>query len=99
MLVGEAPGAKEDASGLPFQGLGGRFLDRALGELGVGREQVFVTSVNKCRPPRNRVPKPDEVAACSGYLQRQLALIGPRVVLAMVALLAPTCTPRRTAGR
>ena len=83
MLIGEAPGAKEDATGLPFQGLGGRFLDRALGVLGVSREQVFITSVNKCRPPKNRNPRPDEIQACSGYLDRQLALISPRVVLAM----------------
>lgn len=83
MLVGEAPGAKEDATGLPFQGLGGRFLDRQLEAVGVGRHQVFVTSGNKCRPPRNRKPRPDEVAACAGYLDRQLALIAPRVVLAM----------------
>lgn len=83
MLVGEAPGAKEDLTGLPFQGLGGRFLDGQLAALGVAREQVFVTSVNKCRPPKNRNPRPDEVAACAGYLDRQLALVRPRVVLAM----------------
>jgi uracil-DNA glycosylase family 4 len=83
LLVGEAPGAKEDATGLPFQGLGGRFLDRQLAAVGVGRNQVFITSANKCRPPGNRAPKPDEIAACAGYLDRQLALIRPRVVLAM----------------
>lgn len=83
MLVGEAPGAREDATGLPFQGLAGRFLDRALAELGVARERVFITSGNKCRPPKNRTPRPDEIAACAGYLDRQLALVGPRVVLAM----------------
>jgi DNA polymerase len=83
LLVGEAPGAKEDATGLPFQGAGGRFLDRQLAELGVARGQVYLTSVNKCRPPRNRVPRADEIAACAGYLDRQLALVRPRVVLAM----------------
>jgi len=83
MLVGEAPGAKEDATGLPFQGLGGRFLDRQLAAVGVAREQVYVTSVNKCRPPGNRNPRPDEVAACAGYLDRQTALVRPRVILAM----------------
>jgi uracil-DNA glycosylase len=83
MLVGEAPGAREDATGLPFQGLAGRFLDRSLAALGVDREQVFITSGNKCRPPNNRTPRPDEIAACAGYLDRQLALISPRVVVAL----------------
>jgi len=83
MLVGEAPGAREDQTGLPFQGMSGRFLDRCLGELGLGRDRVFITSVNKCRPPGNRVPKRDEMAACAGYLDRQMVLIRPAVVLAM----------------
>jgi uracil-DNA glycosylase family 4 len=97
LLVGEAPGAKEDATGLPFQGLAGRFLDRSLGELGVTRERVYITSTNKCRPPRNRNPRPDEVAACAPYLDRQLALLRPRVVLAMGGIAAsrlhPECMP------
>lgn len=83
MLVGEAPGAREDETGLPFQGLAGRFLDRSLAALGVDRERVFITSGNKCRPPRNRKPLPDEIVACAGYLDRQLALVAPRIVLAM----------------
>jgi uracil-DNA glycosylase len=94
MLVGEAPGAREDASGLPFQGLGGRFLDRQLAAVGVARDQVFVTSANKCRPPRNRTPKPDEIAACAGYLDRQLALVAPRVVLAMGGTAAARLHPQ-----
>lgn len=83
MLVGEAPGATEDAVGLPFQGLSGRFLDRALGALGLSRDDVFVTSGNKCRPPRNRNPRRDEMTACAPYLDRQIALIKPTVILAM----------------
>ena len=83
VLVGEAPGATEDATGLPFQGLAGRFLDRSLGAIGVERARLYITSVNKCRPPGNRTPRPDEMAACAGYLDRQLALLAPRVVLAM----------------
>jgi DNA polymerase len=83
MLVAEAPGAKEDATGLPFQGMAGRFLNRCLADLGVVREQLYITSTNKCRPPGNRAPKSDEMAACAGYLDRQLALVDPRVVLAM----------------
>lgn len=83
MLVAEAPGAKEDATGLPFQGMAGRFLDAALDGLGVRRERVYVTSATKCRPPRNRAPRPDEVVACAPFLDRQLVLVRPRVVLAM----------------
>lgn len=83
MLVGEAPGRTEDEVGLPFQGMAGRFLDARLTAVGVAREDVFVTSVNKCRPPNNRNPRRDEMAACAPYLDRQLRLIAPRVVLAM----------------
>jgi DNA polymerase len=83
VLVAEAPGAREDVTGLPFQGMAGRFLDASLAEIGVDRGAVFVTSTNKCRPPRNRAPRRDEMVACAGYLDRQLALIAPDVVLAM----------------
>jgi uracil-DNA glycosylase len=83
LLVGEAPGATEDRVGRPFQGAAGRHLDGVLTDLGLDRSHVFVTSVCKCRPPRNRDPRPDEVAACAPYLDRQLALLAPSVVLAM----------------
>lgn len=83
MLVGEAPGRTEDETGMPFSGMAGRFLNAALGDIGLTRDDVFVTSVNKCRPPRNRNPRRDEMAACAPYLDRQLTLIAPRVVLAM----------------
>jgi uracil-DNA glycosylase family 4 len=83
VLVGEAPGRSEDESGRPFQGPAGQFLDVVLAAIGVERSALFITSVNKCRPPRNRAPRADEQAACRGYLDRQLALIKPRVVLAM----------------
>lgn len=83
MLVGEAPGRTEDEVGLPFQGMAGRFLNAGLADLGLTRDAVFVTSVNKCRPPRNRNPRRDEVAACAPYLDRQLGLVAPLVVLAM----------------
>jgi uracil-DNA glycosylase len=88
MLVGEAPGATEDRTGRPFQGASGRFLDAALGELGVSRGEVFVTSPVKCRPPRNRTPRVDELNACASYLSRQIALVAPRVILAMGATAA-----------
>lgn len=83
VLVGEAPGRTEDETGLPFQGLAGRFLNRSLEGLGLSRDDVFVSSVNKCRPPKNRTPRRDEMAACAGYLDRQVAIIAPRVLLAM----------------
>ena len=83
MLVGEAPGRAEDVIGLPFQGMAGRFLDGALETLGLSRDRMFVTSVNKCRPPRNRNPRRDEIVACAPYLDRQVELTRPLVVLAM----------------
>lgn len=83
VLVGEGPGATEDATGRPFQGAAGRYLDAALAELGASRASVFVTSAVKCRPPGNRTPRSDEIGACASYLDRQMALLDPRVVLAM----------------
>lgn len=92
-LVGEAPGRREDETGLPFQGMAGRFLDEALGGLGLERSAVFIASVNRCRPPRNRVPRRDEIAACAPYLDRQLALVAPLVVLAMGGTAAARLLP------
>ena len=83
VLVGEAPGRTEDEAGLPFQGLSGRFLNTALASVGLTRDDVFVTSVNKCRPPGNRNPRRDEIIACAPYLDRQIELLSPLVVLAM----------------
>jgi uracil-DNA glycosylase len=97
LLVGEAPGRTEDHLGLPFQGLSGRFLNQALAGLGLSRDDVFVSSVNKCRPPGNRNPRRDEIAACAPYLDRQMALIKPLVVLAMGGTAAARLHPE-TAG-
>jgi len=83
VLVGEAPGAKEDAQGRPFVGQAGKILDALLKRNGVLRQEVFITNVVKCRPPRNRPPKPNELAACRPYLERQLELLGPAVVCPM----------------
>ena len=80
MFVGEAPGANEDRTGLPFVGQAGKLLDGLLEGIGLTREQVFIANVLKCRPPGNRDPHPDEIAACRGYLEEQVALIQPRVV-------------------
>ncbi|HUE95039.1 MAG TPA: uracil-DNA glycosylase [Longimicrobiaceae bacterium] len=93
MLVGEAPGAAEDATGRPFQGAAGRHLDAALAEISVDRSALFITSVNKCRPPGNRNPRPDEQAACRSYLERQLTLVSPVVVLAMGCVAARALHP------
>jgi DNA polymerase len=82
-LLGEAPGATEDRAGRPFLGASGRHLTAVLAEHGMTRSEVFVTGTCKCRPPGNRDPRPDEVEACAGYLDRQLALVRPGVVLAM----------------
>ncbi|HET9045895.1 MAG TPA: uracil-DNA glycosylase [Casimicrobiaceae bacterium] len=84
LLVGEAPGAEEDARGEPFVGQAGRLLDNMLAALGLARgENVYIANVLKCRPPNNRTPEPLEVAACRPYLDRQIALIEPKVVLAL----------------
>jgi len=96
LLVGEAPGRTEDEVGLPFSGMAGRFLNASLEQVGVRREDVFVTSVNKCRPPRNRNPRRDEIAACAGYLDRQIALISPPVVVAMGGTAAARLHPEAT---
>src|SRR3954468_24656234 len=80
MFVGEAPGAREDETGLPFVGQAGKLLETLLGEIGLERGDVFITNVLKSRPPQNRDPLPQEIANCQGYLFRQLELIQPRVV-------------------
>jgi len=82
-LVGEAPGAAEDAAGRPFVGKAGQLLDQVLGETGLDRAGVAVLNVLKCRPPGNRAPKPDEVARCRPFLERQLALLRPTLVVAL----------------
>jgi uracil-DNA glycosylase family 4 len=81
MLVGEAPGASEDEQGRPFVGRAGRLLDELLGEAGLEREQVYITNVVKARPPGNRDPRADEVAHCMPWLEAELALIHPGLVV------------------
>ncbi len=81
MIVGEAPGFNEDRQGEPFVGAAGHLLDTLLARIGLGRSDVYITNVLKCRPPQNRDPMPNEVESCSPYLARQLALIKPKVVL------------------
>ena len=84
LLVGEAPGENEDRLGEPFVGQAGKLLDNMLGSLGLSRrEQVYIANVLKCRPPNNRTPEPLEVDACRPYLERQIALIQPRLIVAL----------------
>jgi len=83
VFVGEGPGAAEDRQGRPFVGRSGRFLDGMIEGIGLRREDVFITNVVKCRPPDNRDPRPDEIAACSDYLERQIELLTPRVVVTL----------------
>lgn len=81
VIVGEAPGAREDAAGVPFVGAAGRLLDTLLAEAGIPREAVFITNVVKARPPRNRDPKKDEVAHHWPWLERQLEIIRPQLLV------------------
>jgi DNA polymerase len=84
MVVGEAPGANEDASGLPFVGAAGKLLDLMLASVGLSRrDSVYICNVIKCRPPGNRNPAPDEIAACSPFLRRQIELVEPEALLAV----------------
>ena len=83
MIIGEAPGQEEDRLGEPFVGRAGKLLDQMLQALGLQRQSVFIANVLKCRPPNNRDPSGDEAAACRGYLERQIELIQPRIVLAV----------------
>ncbi|HWC46075.1 MAG TPA: uracil-DNA glycosylase, partial [Casimicrobiaceae bacterium] len=84
MFVGEAPGAEEDARGEPFVGAAGKLLDNMLAALGLSRENdVFIANVLKCRPPGNRAPAPAEVDACRPYLDRQIELVSPSLIVAL----------------
>jgi DNA polymerase len=83
LIIGEAPGADEDRQGEPFVGRAGQLLNEMLKAIGLQREQVYIANILKCRPPNNRDPKPEEAASCSPYLQRQIELIQPKVILAL----------------
>jgi DNA polymerase len=83
MLIGEGPGYHEDKQGRPFVGQAGSFLNELLALAGLQRERVYITNVVKCRPPNNRDPEPDEKMACAPYLERQIALINPKVIVTL----------------
>ncbi len=82
-FVGEAPGADEDAQGLPFVGAAGQLLNRIIAACGLKREEVYICNILKCRPPGNRTPLPNEAANCRGFLERQLELVQPRFICAL----------------
>ena len=91
MLIGEAPGAEEDRLGEPFVGQAGKLLDSMLAAIGLKRgENVYIANVLKCRPPGNRNPEPEEVASCTPFLKQQIALIGPKLIIAMGRFAAQT---------
>lgn len=83
LFIGEAPGFHEDQQGRPFVGAAGQFLDELLDSIGLKRAQVFITNVIKCRPPGNRDPLPEEIEACSPYLDRQIELIQPKLIVTL----------------
>ena len=94
MFIGEGPGRDEDQTGRPFVGRAGQLLDKMIGAIGLSREEVFIANVVKCRPPQNRAPEGDEVAACMPYLRAQVGLIRPQVIVllgssALGAILGP----------
>jgi DNA polymerase len=83
LVIGEAPGADEDRLGEPFVGRAGQLLNAMLASIGLARTEVFIANILKCRPPGNRDPRPGEAAACEPYLRRQIALVQPRIILAV----------------
>jgi DNA polymerase len=95
MLVGEGPGQTEDDTGRPFVGRAGALLTDILGSIGLAREEVFICNAVKCRPPENRKPLPEEMAACFPYLEAQFELIRPKVLLALGAAAAETLLQTR----
>lgn len=83
LFIGEAPGMHEDRQGRPFIGAAGQFLDELLASVGMQRAECFITNVVKCRPPNNRDPQPDEIAACAPYLERQIAALNPKLIVTL----------------
>ena len=89
MFVGEAPGADEDKQGVPFVGAAGQVLNNLLSKLGLRREEVYIANILKSRPPGNRDPEPDEIAACLPFLNKQIKAIRPRVIVVLGRIAAP----------
>jgi len=96
LIIGEAPGAEEDRNGLPFIGAAGQLLTQMLNAIGLQRENVYITNVLKSRPPENRTPNSTEIDACRIYLDQQIALIQPKIILACGAIAAQTLLQTKT---
>jgi DNA polymerase len=90
VFVGEAPGADEDAQGRPFVGRAGQLLDKIIKACGLKRSDVWIGNILKCRPPENRDPRPEEIISCLPYIQRQIELINPEIIVALGAHAART---------
>jgi len=90
MFIGEGPGADEDMQGLAFVGAAGQLLTKMIAAMGMTREEVYICNIVKCRPPQNRVPEPQEAAACLSYLRQQVALVKPEVIVLLGATAART---------
>ena len=90
MFIGEAPGAEEDRQGKPFVGAAGQLLTKIIEAMGLGRDEVYICNILKCRPPNNRDPQPDEIEECEPYLKRQIAMIQPRVICTLGRFAAQT---------
>lgn len=83
MFIGEAPGANEDRTGVPFCGAAGKILTELLASIGCRREDVYIANILKCRPPGNRGPLPNEIEACAGYLEKQIEILKPKLICSM----------------
>ncbi|MCB0279167.1 MAG: uracil-DNA glycosylase [Calditrichaeota bacterium] len=90
LVIGEAPGHDEDMQGLPFVGKAGQLLDKILAAIDLSLQDVYITNIVKCRPPNNRDPQPEEINACNAYLQKQIELIQPKLILALGRIAAHT---------
>lgn len=99
MLIGEAPGRNEDQQGRPFVGQAGKFLEELLGLIGLNRQQVYIANVIKCRPQGNRDPLPQEIIACRPWLDRQIELINPKIIVTLGRYSMALFFPRKTIGK
>lgn len=101
MFIGEAPGADEDAQGFPFVGRAGKLLDQIIDAIGFERDEIYVANILKCRPPQNRDPRPEEISACTPYLEEQIRLVQPKIICALGKFAAQFLTgkPKATMGQ
>jgi uracil-DNA glycosylase len=99
MMIGEAPGFHENRLGRPFVGAAGKFLEDLLASINMTRDQVYICNVIKCRPPNNRGPLPNEIAACAPYLDRQIALIKPRMIITLGSYSMTKFLPRASISK